>query len=131
MADSGLLRRDVRPQAKQGTMEMTENKPPVFDLEALKALTDEEVIARAESDPDNPPLTEEQLKRMKRVPPTRPLRFRLDLSQEAFAERFQIPIGTLRDWEQGRKEPDAAAKAYLRVISRIPEAVMDALQRKP
>ena len=110
---------------------MTENKLPVFDLEALKALTDEEVIARAESDPDNPPLTEEQLKRMKRVPPSRPLRFRLGLSQEAFAERFQIPLGTLRDWEQRRKEPDAAAKAYLRVISRIPEAVMDALQRKP
>ena len=110
---------------------MIENKLPVFDLEALKALSDEEVIARAESDHDNPPLTEGQLKRIKRVPPSRPLRFRLGLSQEAFAERFQIPLGTLRDWEQRRKEPDAAAKAYLRVISRIPEAVMDALQRKP
>ncbi len=102
-----------------------------FDWSAFDALTEEELVARAESDPDNPPLTEEQLKRMKRVPPSRPLRFRLGLSQEAFAERFQIPLGTLRDWEQRRKEPDAAAKAYLRVISRIPEAVMDALQRKP
>ena len=102
-----------------------------FDWSAFDALTDEELLARAESDPDNPPLTEEQLKRMKRVSPMRPLRFRLGLSQETFAERFQIPLGTLRDWEQGRKEPDAAAKAYLRVISRIPEAVMDALQRRP
>jgi putative transcriptional regulator len=112
-------------------METTANKTPMFDLEALKAMTDEEVIARALTDPDNPPLTDEQLRSMKRVSPMRPLRFRLGLSQEAFAERFQIPLGTLRDWEQGRKEPDAAAKAYLRVISRIPEAVMDALQRRP
>ena len=102
-----------------------------FDWSAFDALTDEELQARAESDPDNLPLSEEQLMRMKRVSPMRPLRFRLGLSQEAFAERFQIPLGTLRDWEQGRKEPDAAAKAYLRVISRIPEAVMDALQRRP
>ena len=42
------------------------------------------------------------------------------VSQEEFAAQFLIPIGTLRDWEQGRKEPDAAAKAYLRVIASAP-----------
>ena len=110
---------------------MTDTKSTVFDLEALKALSDEEVTARALTDPDNPPLTDEQINEVQRRTPMRPLRFRLGLSQEAFAERFQIPLGTLRDWEQGRKEPDAAAKSYLRVISRIPEAVMDALQRRP
>jgi putative transcriptional regulator len=112
-------------------MEMTANKTPAFDLEALKAMTDEEVTARALKDPDNPPLTDKEIEDVRRRISMRPLRFRLGLSQEAFAERFQIPLGTLRDWEQGRKEPDAAAKAYLRVISRIPEAVMDALQRRP
>ena len=45
------------------------------------------------------------------------IRRAFDLSQEEFAAQFHIPIGTLRDWEQGRKEPDAAAKAYLRVIA--------------
>jgi len=35
---------------------------------------------------------------------------------------------TLRDWEQGRKEPDAAARAYLKVIGRNPSAVSEALQ---
>ena len=49
------------------------------------------------------------------------------LSQEEFAARFHIPLGTLRDWEQGRKEPDAAARAYLVVIGRNPEAVREAL----
>ena len=39
------------------------------------------------------------------------------------AARFRVPVGTLRDWEQGRREPDSAAFAYLRVIEREPEAV--------
>ena len=51
----------------------------------------------------------------------------LGLSQEEFAARFHIPVGTLRDWEQGRKDPDAAARAYLVVIGKNPEAVAKAL----
>ena len=51
------------------------------------------------------------------------IRRALGLSQEELAAKFHIPIGTLRDWEQGRKDPDAAARAYLVVIGRNPEAV--------
>jgi putative transcriptional regulator len=51
----------------------------------------------------------------------------LKLSQEQFATTFHIPIGTIRDWEQGRYEPDAAARAYLRVIARAPDTVRRAL----
>lgn len=47
----------------------------------------------------------------------------LGLTQEQFAGRFQIPLGTLRDWEQGRSEPDQPAKAYLEAIARDPAAV--------
>ena len=64
---------------------------------------------------------------MRRTPQVRVIRRALGLSQEQFAERFQIPLGTLRDWEQGRKEPDAAARAYLVVIGRNPAAVSEAL----
>jgi putative transcriptional regulator len=39
-------------------------------------------------------------------------------------------VGTLRDWEQGRKEPDAAAKAYLHVIASEPELVRKALAKR-
>jgi len=46
-----------------------------------------------------------------------------------FASRFRIPIGTLRDWEQGASKPDQAARAYLTVIARDPEAVIRALSR--
>jgi putative transcriptional regulator len=56
------------------------------------------------------------------------IRRTLGLTQEAFATRFQIPIGTLRDWEQGRAEPDQTARAYLRAIAGDPEAVWRALQ---
>ncbi|WP_232477484.1 DNA-binding transcriptional regulator [Roseomonas sp. KE0001] len=49
------------------------------------------------------------------------------LTQAAFALRFRIPVGTVRDWEQGRRRPDAAALAYLHVIEREPKAVLQAL----
>ena len=55
----------------------------------------------------------------------------LQLTQEEFASRFRIPLGTLRDWEQGRSEPDRAMYAYLRVIAVMPEAVERALQPSP
>jgi putative transcriptional regulator len=64
---------------------------------------------------------------MQRTPQVRLIRRALQLSQEEFATRFQIPLGTLRDWEQGRKEPDAAARAYLKMIGRNPSAVAKAL----
>jgi putative transcriptional regulator len=57
------------------------------------------------------------------IPNVKKLRERLGLTQEAFADAYRIPIGTLRDWEQGRKRPDAPARAYLTVNARKPEAV--------
>lgn len=92
------------------------------------AMTDEEVIAAALSDPDAQPLTEADMKRMKRTPQVKIIRRALKLSQEEFAQCFRIPIGTLRDWEQGRVEPDQAARAYLKVIARNPKAVREALE---
>jgi putative transcriptional regulator len=67
------------------------------------------------------------MKRMKRTPRAKIIRRALGLSQEDFATRYHIPIGTLRDWEQGRVAPDQAARAYLTVIARDPEAVRKAL----
>jgi putative transcriptional regulator len=53
------------------------------------------------------------------------------LTQEEFAARFRIPLGILRDWEQGASEPDHAARAYLTVIARDPKAVTRALDSAP
>jgi putative transcriptional regulator len=95
------------------------------------ALTDAEVHAAALADPDAQPLTPERLAKMRRVPRTKSLRRALGLSQEEFATRYHIPVSTLRDWEQGRFEPDAAARAYLTVIAREPEIVRRALESTP
>jgi putative transcriptional regulator len=88
------------------------------DLPRLATMTDEEIIAAARADPDAAqPRTEAQLKRVRRVSPAKRLRWKLGLSQAEFAQKFHIPLGTLRDWEQHRTEPDRAARAYLKVIA--------------
>ncbi len=105
--------------------------PAEHDWSRLDEMSEKERHAAALSDPDAQPLTPEDFKRMKRTPQVRIIRRALGLSQEEFASRFHIPLGTLRDWEQGRKEPDTAARAYLRVIGHNPAAVTKALSFKP
>jgi putative transcriptional regulator len=97
------------------------------DWARLEAMTEEEIEANALADPDNPPLTDEELARMRRVPDPRHIRDRLKLTQEQFAGKFEIPLGTLRDWEQGVSLPDRAARTLLRVIEQDPDAVINAL----
>jgi len=57
----------------------------------------------------------------------RSIRAKTGLSQSDFAQRFAIELRTLQDWEQGRRTPDAAVRAYLTVIERQPDAVTEAL----
>jgi putative transcriptional regulator len=84
----------------------------------------------AETDPDAHPMTREQHRTAKRVPRMKTLRRALSLTQEEFAEKYHIPLGTLRDWEQGRCEPDQPARAYLTLIARDPEGVRKALEKR-
>ena len=100
------------------------------DWTRLRTMTDEDVTAAAMADPDAQPMTSEQLRTARRVPRTKTLRRALSMTQEEFAVRFHIPIGTLRDWEQGRCEPDQPARAYLTVIAHDPEGVKRALAEK-
>jgi len=101
------------------------------DWSRFDAMSAEERRVAALGDPDAQPLTEADFARMQRTPQAKIIRRALGMSQEEFATRFHIPIGTLRDWEQGRKDPDAAARAYLTVIGRNPEAVTEALRPIP
>jgi putative transcriptional regulator len=73
-------------------------------------------------------LNEAGLPHARPAPPVRMLRQALDLTQAEFAARFQIPLEVLMDWEKGVTQPDAAARAYLKVIARDPDAVRDALE---
>ena len=91
-------------------------------------MTDAEIIAAAVSDPDSPPLTDAQLERMQPVSEVKRLRWSMRLSQAEFASQFGIPLGTLRDWEQRKSEPDAAARMLLRVIKIAPQTVAKAVK---
>lgn len=55
------------------------------------------------------------------------IRARLGLSQVAFAARFGFTSSAVKEWEQHRRKPEAAARVLLRVIEREPEAVERAL----
>lgn len=98
------------------------------DWARLDAMTEEEIEANALSDPDNPPISDEELKLFKRVPFAQHVRFLSGFTQKDFSARFGIPLGTLRDWEQGVSEPDAAGMALLTVIHYHPDEVEHALK---
>jgi putative transcriptional regulator len=109
----------------------TTTKTVKHDWSRADAMTDAEVHAAAMKDPDARPMTDEEFARAKRVPRAKTLRRALGLTQEEFATRFQIPLGTLRDWEQGKTEPDQTARAYLRAIAGDASAVQHALHATP
>jgi len=93
-------------------------------------MTAEAIERAAREDPDAHPLTQADLRRMRRTPQVKIIRRALELTQEEFAERYHIPLGTLRDWEQGRAEPDQPTRAYLTVIARDPDHVNRTLNPK-
>jgi len=62
-----------------------------------------------------------------KVPNVKAIRRALRMSQHRFAMVYRIPLATLKNWEQGRRYPDAPAAAYLRAIQRRPKEVMDAV----
>ena len=61
------------------------------------------------------------------LPDVKAIRRGLRMSQHRFAAAFRIPLPTLKNWEQGRRQPDAPAAAYLLAIKRRPKEVMEAV----
>jgi len=57
----------------------------------------------------------------------RQIRLATGLSRAEFCRRFALDVRALQDWEQGRRRPERAARAYLTVIARKPKAVEEAL----
>lgn len=132
MSDENMIRVRKGPDGKFVQVMSDGSTRPIYgrtDWARLDAMTEEEIEANALSDPDNPPISDEELARFRRVPNPREIRKRLNLTQEEFAERFHLRLGTIRDWEQGKKHPDSAARVLLWVIETNPEAVDQALAR--
>lgn len=94
----------------------------------LRPMTQNAIERAACADPDAQPLTHADIKRMQRTPQAKIIRRALGMTQEEFSARYHIPLGTLRDWEQGRAMPDRPTQAYLTVIARNPEEVRRMLE---
>ena len=108
-----------------------DGREAVLETRPVRPMTEADVEAAALDDPEAQPMTAEDLARMKPVARARIIRRALDLTQEEFAARYHIPLGTLRDWEQGRAQPDQPARAYLRAIAGDPQGVQRALEAAP
>jgi len=61
----------------------------------------------------------------------RAVRERYRLSQAKFAALMGISVATLRNWEQGRRQPEGSARVLLRVVARHPSAVLDVVAVSP
>lgn len=88
----------------------------------------EHIILPADpNDPADFDVTSEAMDRAQKARIIRKTRTDLKMSQPEFAQRFRVPVGTLRDWEQARVTPPDFAIAYLKVIGRHPDIVAQAV----
>ena len=99
------------------------------DWAALDAMTEEEIMAAAMSDPDAQPSPEGA--KMRRVVRCKWLRMKLAITLEELAGRYHIPLATLVAWERYEAEPDAVALAFMDAIAGDPEGVAKALTKTP
>ncbi len=112
----------------------------VEDAARLPRRSDAEIMAAVAADPDAAPtlapgelaakLAVGRARIVRAIDPALVARVRqkLDMSQERFAAVFGVPVATVRNWEQGRRRPEGAARVLLMVIDRNPEAVIEALR---
>ena len=98
------------------------------DWARLESMSDDEVHRAALADPDNPPLSEQELDRLKPPPQVKAIRLELGMTQREFASAYHLSLATVRDWEQGRYLPGQAARTLLKLIARKPRVVERALR---
>ncbi|MEW6598216.1 MAG: transcriptional regulator [Pseudomonadota bacterium] len=96
---------------------------PITPEEAarLDVMTEVEALANAQSDPDNPPISSERLRRMAAARLIRQTRQTLQMSQTEFARTFHISLGRLQDAEQARANTDPVLVGYVKLIAADPD----------
>lgn len=98
------------------------------DWERVRNFTEEEIVAAANSDIDNPIMNREDLNNLRPIfPDVKNIRKKLGMTQQQFADSFLLSIASVRDWEQGRSNPDNAARSLLIIVDRLPKQSMKAL----
>ena len=92
----------------------------LVDLQILDSTTESQLLAQQKN--DDAEAMQDSAKFARRV------RKRLGLTQEEFSLRIEVPLNTIRNWEQGKRSPTGAAKALLRVLDKSPESALLALR---
>ena len=100
------------------------------DWKKIDAMTDADIERQIAANPDTVP--PDDVKHWVMVPQIKgkqitALRRRMKLSQARFAKKFGLRLRTIQEWEQGRRQPEEAARLLLKVIEREPAAVERAL----
>ena len=118
-------------------MSESEARAVKVDWAKVHATTEADIARHAREDGTQPPSDREWRKMVREgrivlVPPAkvdvRSIREKLDLSQSEFAARFGFTAGAVRQWEQGRRQPQGPARVLLTIIAREPGAVSRALK---
>jgi len=94
-----------------------------IDREKFDSFTDADIERMIDEDPDLAPRTETLVPYFE----ARDVRLKFGLSQQKFAKKLGLPLATLRGWERTGTPADPALQALLRILDRIPEPALRAL----
>ena len=105
------------------TLEQANAEKGYIDREKFASFTDADIERMIAEDPDLAPPTEN-------LPPlleARDIRRKLGLTQLQFAKKLGVPLATARAWERDETPADPVLQALLRILARIPESALRAL----
>jgi putative transcriptional regulator len=108
------------------TLEQANAEKGYIDREKFDSFTDADIERMIDADPDLAPRTETL------QPPlgAKEIRRKLGLTQQQFAEKLGIPVATVRHWERNGTPADPVLQALLRILDRIPEPALRALEER-
>ena len=97
-----------------------------FDKAKFDSFTDADIERMIDEDPDLAPRAET----LQPLLEAREIRRKLGLSQQKFAKKIGVPVATVRQWERDETPVDLVLQALLRILDRIPEPALRALDEK-
>jgi len=106
------------------TLDHIRASKPTIDRAKLEATSEADIAEHMREDGENPNAVLDVF--VEELPPAR-IREKMGMTQVEFATILRIPVGTLRNWEQGRVGIDPAARALFRILSRDPNYALKAL----
>lgn len=108
---------------KRMTLDQANAEKGYVDAARFDSLSDADIERMIDSDPDQAPPTET----LRPLLDIGGIRRKLGFSQQQLAQKLRVPLATIRDWEHGASQADPALQALLRILDRIPEPALRAL----